>query len=389
MRLYVLEHYSASTWDTWVASLPHHLQQILSSESHDAVHDEALHVEALTAFCARFRGGSASIAFELGRFSAAMDLLTSRSFRFNTVRPIFIIKNINTFWRRDHDTGWWELEVRNGELIATLRGWEGNSPEACQRLLGYMICLLESFGPIKSYSHTECRCFGAEHCRFHCRWEIERLPNPKILVSSVGDLFSAFGEIAASTTVEHLVEVTVCLFRHHFLCPFVRVSLRRSGDGAMEAVAWDGEASGDLRSIELTAGSQEVGKIEVEPPVKWPDWLTEEVLQSATSLLAYMIASESRGSQGTTAAPITWPPSSSSTAEELLDCQLRRARKSWKLTETEVQLLRLFVLGTRIVDIAAELDRSRSTIDHHMAEIRFKAGANSSLELLVKFWSLR
>lgn len=74
---------------------------------------------------------------------------------------------------------------------------------------------------------------------------------------------------------------------------------------------------------------------------------------------------------------------------DLLTARLEEARIAWRLTARQAHVLERLALGDANKDIAVRFRMSTRTVEQHVADLIRKAGADSRLRLVARFWSGR
>lgn len=71
-----------------------------------------------------------------------------------------------------------------------------------------------------------------------------------------------------------------------------------------------------------------------------------------------------------------------------LEHRLSSARRRWRLTATQLEVLSDLATGMSNKDIAARLNRSHRTIEVHVTALLTKSATTSRSELAARFWTL-
>ncbi|KYG02686.1 hypothetical protein BE21_54590 [Sorangium cellulosum] len=391
LREFVHRRFGEAAWEDLIAELPRPETEILRAVEPIGWYDLGLHADINRRFCDRFRGGSLSIAQELGRFSAEQDF-ANYSWILRIASPLFIIRNMGMYWRRGDETGHLSARMNDDELHVRLSDWGIVEPVLCQRFLGYLGRMLEFFGPVTTLEHHRCRAFGAPACEFRLRWQIRSTRVDHESTPTMEEFVRAAFELSQYDGFDDLADGIVHLFSSCSSGSHVKLWIRDADNGEPRLVRSTGEShereGNELRStccFVLWSGERAVGRVDVTNASK----LTEPFRWTLESLLPAIAATIERVSQASASRPRDADAGAAGLAgpSDAMAGRLLKAKASWGLTDRETQVLRLLALGNSNKEISAKLRIEEGTVDAHLSRIRSKCHVNSSRLVLVMFWS--
>ncbi len=116
--------------------------------------------------------GDAHLVDELGKFEAERDLKTVHRFFLRFANPVFAIEQMGKYWRRFHDTGYWNVQrIEKSYATGTLCEWGHVDDFLCRELVAYMRRTMELAGASQvALAHPRCRARGGGECLFEVRW---------------------------------------------------------------------------------------------------------------------------------------------------------------------------------------------------------------------------
>lgn len=146
-------------------------QATLSSIRRTRWYPFALHCRLLRAVDMALGTGDLSLLWQLGRFSAGLDM--PRLFRplLRLGRPGWMFDVATRMWRFYHREGVWTIERTPRELVTKLTQFDEADDAFCASLLGYVSAALEMSGANDvEGTHLACKARGAPNCIFTVRW---------------------------------------------------------------------------------------------------------------------------------------------------------------------------------------------------------------------------
>lgn len=321
----------------------------------------------------------------LGRFEAERELATVHRWFVPLIDPWRAVGNMDLYWRRAHDTGSWQSQVRGDEITATLADWSVVEPACCHRVLGYLGRTLELFGAgVGALEHPACRAHGAPACAFRTRFERAFAPPRHDLRMRLADVPLVGRELAQCVDVDALADALVTLFRAGLGCSRVALWLD-AAPGAPPRLARAGGAAAHARRFVLAHAGRVVGHLELGREHAWDDARDGALVESLVPLVALALDRLSP-------APGTWPRATPGTGTpaagaEGLAGRLERARTRWSLTRRQTEVLGLLVQGRTNREIAAALGCREGTVEVHVSGLLGRCGAENRAALTAMFWA--
>ncbi len=368
MKAFVEERNGPEAWSKLLATMTESDRGVLSSILVEGWYGMDLHARVNRAFCDFFYDGNLAGIEELGRYSAERDI-TGR-WLFRVVRPSFMIRNMNIFWRQDEGSGHWTTFVQGDEFVAQLSGWEGRDAVLCRRLLGYIGRMLDMAGVVERQEHVHANGKDNASCTFRFRWKpAQDLPINGSLssterLSALADEFTMFPDV--SSLADAIVEVI------HFQLsfPYVELWVRPPDSEGLRLAKYAGTKGTGIPVCSLLQriGST-IGRIDVEGT---PD-SRQDLFNELIPMLALPL--DSTRLSGLQVCP------TKGFARRLID-----ARMKWNLTPREVDVLELLLRGDKYDEIGLELECAASTVEQYANRIFRKSGAKNRNMLSWMFW---
>lgn len=373
------ERFGEAGWEAVLSRLPSEDRDLLANADPGAWYDVKLMERVMTAIAQEFPGGDALMT-EVGRFDADRELSGVHRWFLRLMRPSFVMRHMNMYWRRSHDTGTWRSWQQGAEAFAELRDWVIVNRPMCIAVMGYVGRMLELFGAkVSALEHPECRAHGHPACLFRAHLELpadEPRPGRR---PTREDVSAMARELAQFPDKESLAEAVITLLRYQFGCGWVEL-WACGPDNQMHLLGVSGQqGSGEQRRFVLELAGRTVGRLEVELPHGLRQGSVDEVLNELVPwfAVAMEIARNAKSEH---------PALQVQEKEGELQRRLRRAREIAQLTPRQVEVLELVARGKTNKEIAAVLGRSEGTVEVHVTNLLRKYGASNRAGLVAMFW---
>lgn len=371
IKAFVTERFGPDSWEKLLATMCEADRTILSSAVHEGWYEMALHERVNRAFCDCFYDGNLAGAEELGRFSAERDLAGVRRWILSLVRPSFVLRHMDAYWRQDEGSGSWTTDVRGDELTTKLSGWQGGDVILCRRLVGYIARMLETSGVLTRPEHLHGEGDGATSCTFRFGWKLERDVPCGARISSKEELVQVARELELFPDVATLADAIVELIHVQLSYPRISFWVQPIDSNGLMLVREVGvKGTGTPLCAMLQRGGRTVGHLEVTPG---PD-SRRDLLDELVPLLALPLDAV-RHSGG---AP---------DMEAIVARRLLVARRKWQVTAKETDVLEMLLRGRRYKEIAEALGCMASTVEQHVVHILRKSKCESRSALSWTFWT--
>jgi len=231
IRSFVLERYGAAEWDAFCELFSAADQATLNSVDQSGWYPLGLLAQARRTLDVRFGRGDLALVEQLGRFEADKDLSTVMRWFFRVIPPDFVVRRIDLYWRRFHDSGRWTSEVKERNITAQLHDWAVVDEALCRNLTGYLRRTLELI-PSRDFrvDHPRCRAHGHPTCEFIWRWQPESAAeaNPP---TSIRDINEIGREVVQITDPETLGRAIAEVLVRQFSCTSVGLWKLPKGGG--------------------------------------------------------------------------------------------------------------------------------------------------------------
>ncbi|XYH95556.1 helix-turn-helix transcriptional regulator [Sorangium sp. So ce1128] len=361
LKVFVEECFGADAWTRLIETQSDADKFALVSVLPDCWYDIGVHSRLSRAFCDMFYDGNLAAMEALGRFSAERDMNARGRWMLQYMRPSLIVQFMNLYWRQDESCGHWSTGLAGGDFVATLSGWGVADAVLCRRLVGYIGRMLELCGTVLCSWHDECCARGSKSCVYRFRWQHESAP---VLVNELVDGLSRLPEL------EPLIGIILDLVHFRLFFPYVEIWLQGGSTGELASFRSVGaKGAGVVRHFLLQSGNTLVGRLDVEAQSE----SRQDVLDELIPWLAQML-NDARSS------------SEQASPSRAFQLRLLLARRAWRLTPRETEMLELILRGYTNEAISRKLGRRISTVEQHVTGVLEKSGTTSRTKLCWAFW---
>jgi hypothetical protein len=121
----------------------------------------------------KFGRGDYRVCYEMGKYSAEVNLPSIYKLFFRFGSPLFIFRKAARVWDVHYDSGRL-VPMQDGPAAVRLRVEEFAQPHRahCMSVLGWAVKSIELSGSTVTYAEEEsCRLRGGTHCEFTLRWQ--------------------------------------------------------------------------------------------------------------------------------------------------------------------------------------------------------------------------
>lgn len=327
---------------------------------------------------------SYSFMRELGGFEADIALSMVNSWFVPLNNPLRAIENMDPYWRRSNDSGYWRSKFEAGSIVSELIDWPVAQHESCQRILGFLGRTLERFGihhgPLE---HPACRARSHPTCIF--RTSVIEFPESREQASyrvTVHDVANISRELMQFHDREALADSIIVLFHNHLGYDYVALWVRAGVADAMHCIRTVGTEGTNTSRYIMEAGGYVCGRLELGTRriVMGPG--DHDIMSLLVPTVACAIRNLWCNTHSESIAPI--PVESNSNGEH---ARQERARARWELTARQTEVLSLVVCGRTNREIADLIGCRERTVEQHVRTLLAKCGADNRVMLAALYWA--
>jgi DNA-binding CsgD family transcriptional regulator len=295
-----------------------------------------------------------------------------------------VVRRIDLYWRRFHDSGTWRTEFSGSVIRSQLSGWSVVDAALCRNLTGYLYQMMVLLGwQDIGLTHPACRVRGSRICEF--RAEVRQLKETTIDVDcdeiDDDDLHQIAQELVQPTDLENLSTIICDFVQNYAGCRYVALwvvigdqmhKLDTRGSRAPEA---------DLSRLVPETDGRVVGRLEFCLGERTSIRLPTNCLERLAPLIGVAV---DKAVKCKALVEASTRGNTTNSIERRLDV----AQQLWRITARHRDVLPLLARGAANKEIAERLECQVGTIELHVSELLRRSGTDGRVPLIAAFWQL-